>query len=93
MATNIHGLAEGAASMLETLHTATPERDMEEMKTEAKALYLPSNMDKQEWLRLAGETPDDLVISNTQVYGEIYSNGEAIIDAALNSKAEELENP
>lgn len=93
MATNIHGIAEAAANTLESLHTATPERDMEEMKAEAKAAHIAPNTDKQEWLRLAGETPDDLVVENTQVYAEIYSNGEAIIDAALNSKAEELENP
>lgn len=93
MASTIHSIAGSAASTLESLHTATPERDMEEMKAEALAAHIPSGTDKAEWLRLAGETPDDLVVSNTQVYGEIYSNGEAIIQAALNSKAEELENP
>lgn len=93
MSQTIDSLAAEARTILDEAYGLTPERNMEEMKAEALAAVLLSSEDKEGWLNLAAQTPDQLISQNTQVYAEIYSNGSAIISAALDDEANILTNP
>lgn len=90
---NIYSYAQTAKSNLDAAFALTPERDMAEMKEEALAAAIPSSTDKETWLQLASLSPDELITVSTGVYAEIYGNGEAIINAALDEEANILLNP
>lgn len=93
MSASIDNLAQAAVAALDNKFALTPERDMEEMKAEALAESVPSPEDPSDWLVLASITPGELIIENTQVYAEIYANGCAIVQAALDAEADILLNP
>lgn len=93
MAATIDNLAEGARADLDAAFALDPNLDFEAAKASILAARAPSSDDKASWLELASLTPDELIIENTDVYGEIYDNGVAIIQAALDDEANILQNP
>lgn len=93
MAGSIHSIADSARAALDTAYANDPEGDIQAMKASILAEMIPDGTDKADWLQLAVVTPDDLIIENTDVYSEIYANGAAIVQAALDDEENILKNP
>lgn len=91
MAATIDSLAASARSALDSAYAENPEGDIETMKSAILAATIPESDDKASWLELASLTPDELIIENTDVYAEIYANGAAIVQAALDDEGNILQ--
>lgn len=93
MAQSIQNLADGARAALDTAYANNPEGDIEQMKSDALNEYLLPDSDTYGWLALASVDPSELIIDNTNVYEEMFTRGQAIIQAALDDEANILTNP
>lgn len=92
MASTLSNLISDAIADLDAAYALNPEGDLEAMKAAALSARLPSSEDKTEWLRLAEFQPDDLIVENVAVYGEIYSKASTMMQDALDAEGEILEN-
>lgn len=91
MASTIEGIAQTARENLDAAYAADPTGDIEAMKAAVIEELVPSSDDEASWLELATQTPDELIIVNTAVYGEMYTNGLAIVQAALDDEGNILQ--
>lgn len=90
MAITIGSLAEQAAMDLDAAYAENPDLDFEATKAAILISRLPvdPNEEPQPWLSMAAAgMPSDLIVDNADaVYAEMYSRGQAIIQASLDAE-------